>query len=42
LIITSSKIQPGKPEEKMEGSNQKVIGENPVAGFELDLSRLKV
>lgn len=32
----------GKPEEKIEGFNQQVVGEIPVNGFELDLSRLTV
>lgn len=32
----------GKPEEKIEWFNQQVVGEIPVNGFELDLSRLTV
>ena len=34
--------RPGQSEEKVEGLNQMLFGEGPVAGFELDLSRIKI
>jgi Uma2 family endonuclease len=35
-------FRPGQPEEKITGLNSKLKGEGPVAGFELDLSRIKI
>jgi Uma2 family endonuclease len=35
-------FRPGMPEEEIKGLNQKISGEGPVKGFELDLSLLKV
>ncbi len=34
--------RPGHSEEKVEGLNKRLFGEGPVAGFELDLSRIKI
>lgn len=34
--------RPGRPEEKIEGLNHKLLGEGSVVGFELDLSKIKI
>ncbi|MEX2233441.1 MAG: Uma2 family endonuclease [Cyclobacteriaceae bacterium] len=35
-------FRPGKEEEEIKGINQKIAGEGPITGFELDLSLLKI
>ena len=35
-------FRPGRPEEEIRGFNGKIVGQDPVSGFELDLSLIKV